>query len=60
MSAPKPAATPLVSVYDGTTCLGHVLGRGKTGFEAFTADDKSVGVFKTQREAAAALTGGEL
>jgi hypothetical protein len=45
----------LVSVYDGTACLGHVLGRGKAGFEAFDPNDKSLGVFPTQRQAANAL-----
>jgi hypothetical protein len=25
----------LAYVYDGQQCLGHVLARGKTGFEAF-------------------------
>jgi hypothetical protein len=51
----RPAATPLVSVYDGRQCLGHVLARGKTGFEAFDRDDKSVGVFPTAKQAANAL-----
>jgi hypothetical protein len=35
MSAPKPASAPMVSVYDGTTCIGHVIARGKLGHEAF-------------------------
>jgi hypothetical protein len=43
------------SVYDGTHCLGHLLGRGKTGWEAFDADDKSLGIYPTQKEAAAVL-----
>jgi hypothetical protein len=42
-------------VYDGQQCLGHVLARGKTGFEAFDPNDKSLGVFPTQRQAANAL-----
>jgi hypothetical protein len=45
----------LAYVYDGQQCLGHVLARGKTGFEAFNCDDKSVGLFPTQRQAANAL-----
>jgi hypothetical protein len=49
------ATTPLVSVYDGRTCLGFVLARGKLGFEAFTADERSLGTYATQREAAAAI-----
>jgi hypothetical protein len=44
-----------VSVYDGQRCLGHIISRGRDGHEAFDLDDKSVGIFPTQREAAAAL-----
>jgi hypothetical protein len=51
----RPAAPPLVSVYDGQQCVGHVLARGKAGFEAFDTDDKSVGVFPTAKQAANAL-----
>jgi hypothetical protein len=56
MSAPKPASAPMVSVYDGTTCIGHVIARGKLGHEAFDREDKSVGVFETQSQAADALS----
>jgi hypothetical protein len=55
MSAPKPAP-PLAYVYDGQQCLGHVLVRGKAGYEAFDREDKSVGVFETQSQAAGALS----
>jgi hypothetical protein len=55
VSAPKSTTAPLAYVYDGQQCLGHVLGRGKSGFEAFDRDDKSVGIFETQRQAANAL-----
>jgi hypothetical protein len=54
MSAPKPAA-PIAYVYDGQQCLGHVLARGKTGYEGFDRDDKSVGIFPTTKQAANAL-----
>jgi hypothetical protein len=54
MISPTPA-TRLVSVYDGTHCLGHVLHRPKIGFEAYDRYDRSTGVFSTQREAADAL-----
>jgi len=54
MSAPKPTM-PLAYVYDGRQCLGHVLARGPAGFEAFDANDTSVGIFETQRQAANAL-----
>jgi hypothetical protein len=52
---PVPA---LVSVYSDDQhrhCLGHVLARGKCGFEAFDAGDQSIGIFETQGEAAHAL-----
>jgi hypothetical protein len=58
MSAPKPAASPMVSVYDGQQCLGNILSRGPKGYEAFDRDDKSVAIFKTQAEAARALPSG--
>jgi hypothetical protein len=45
-----------VSVYDGRTCLGFVLNRGKLGFEALHPDQHSLGVFPTQREAVAAFS----
>jgi hypothetical protein len=41
----------------GRHCLGHVLGRGKAGFEAFDIDNRSLGSFPSQREAAAAIMG---
>jgi hypothetical protein len=44
------------SVYtaDGR-CCGHLVSRGRDGFEAFNLDDKSIGIFSRQREAAEAL-----
>jgi hypothetical protein len=45
----------MVSVYDGTRRLGHVLTRGPSAFEAFDRGDKSVGIFETRRQAANAL-----
>jgi hypothetical protein len=50
--------TSLVSVYAGQVCLGFVLARGDAGFEAFNADEQSLGLFPTQREAAAAIMRG--
>ena len=44
MSFPSPT---MLAVYDGQRCLGHIIARGKTGFEAFDADDRSVGIFRT-------------
>jgi hypothetical protein len=45
----------IVTVYSGKICLGFVLALGAAGFEAFSADEKSLGIFATQREAAAAI-----
>jgi hypothetical protein len=45
----------MVSVYDGRACIGFVLERGRAGFEGFTADERSVGLFPTQRAAAVAV-----
>jgi hypothetical protein len=50
----------MLSIYDGRTCVGFILARGKTGFEAFTADQRSLGIYPTQREAAAALPDTEV
>ena len=49
-------SSPMVSVYDGRTCLGLILARGKLGFEPFTRDEHSLGLFKTPREAADAIS----
>lgn len=46
--------TPLY-LYDGKECIGHVLARGKLGFEAFDPNDKSIGIFASGRQAANAL-----
>jgi hypothetical protein len=48
--------SPLAYVYDGRACLGFILARGRAGFEAFTADEQSLGLFKTQAQAANAVT----
>jgi len=48
--APEPV---LLSVYDGRTWIGLVLARGKAGYEAFGADDRSVGVYPTGATSAA-------
>jgi hypothetical protein len=53
MSARTPAS--LVSVYDGQTCIGFVLGRGPKGYQAYTADERDLGLFPTQRAAADAV-----
>jgi hypothetical protein len=54
MTAPT-SSSPMVSIYDGQRCLGFVFQRGRTGFEAFDAEQRSLGMFPTQREAATAI-----
>jgi hypothetical protein len=51
--AVKPA---LLSVYSGQTCVGHIVGCGKAGFEAFDADEKSLGIFPSEKTAADAVS----
>ena len=53
MNGPQSA---MLSVYDGQRCLGRILQRGKRGYEAFDADDNSLGTFPTDHEAADAVT----
>jgi hypothetical protein len=45
-------------VYAGQTRIGHLYRRSKAGFEAFNTDDRSIGLFGSQREAADALSSG--
>ena len=49
------ARPTLVSVYDGQRCAGFILSRGCAGFEAFDAEQHSLGTFATEREAARAI-----
>jgi hypothetical protein len=53
--ASSSTTAPLLTVYDGRACVGFILSRGRAGFEAFTADEKSRGLFATQQDATAAL-----
>jgi hypothetical protein len=45
----------MLSVTDGTTCIGFVLSRGRDGFEAFNRNGKTIGKFKTQQDAMRAI-----
>jgi hypothetical protein len=45
-----------LAVYSGQVCLGHILPRGKSGVEAFDADDRSLGIFSDQKSAADAVS----
>jgi hypothetical protein len=55
--SPKPNQSSIFAVCDGRVCLGHVLSRGKLGFEAFDSEDKSIGTFDTLLAATRALPG---
>ena len=56
IAADKTTIVPMVSVYDGRTCIGFILARGRQGFEAYSADLDSRSVFPTQQAAMAALS----
>jgi hypothetical protein len=45
----------LTYVTDGREAIGHIITRGKIGFEAFNRSDVSIGMFKTQPAAANAI-----
>jgi hypothetical protein len=50
------SSAPLQSVYDGRECIGFLLSRGRQGVEAFDAAEQSLGIFRNNREAAAAVS----
>jgi hypothetical protein len=61
VDTPKPNAKQhyhWCSVFDGRECIGHIVGRGKLGVEAFDAHDRSIGIFATVPLAANALSNG--
>jgi hypothetical protein len=45
----------MLSVYHGRQCLGHVLPRGRQGYEAFDINDTSLGIYMTRELAIAAV-----
>jgi hypothetical protein len=48
---------PFAAVYEDRNRLGVIVARtGRGGFEAYAADDHSLGTFPTPRGAAAAIT----
>jgi hypothetical protein len=51
----EPAQASIAAVFSDGRCIGHVVGRGKTGVEAFDTDDLSGGVFPTEEAAVAWL-----
>jgi hypothetical protein len=50
----EPSAA-MVSVYYQQRYIGHVLARGREGFEAYDHNEQSLGVFKTEDEATTAI-----
>jgi hypothetical protein len=51
----KLTGLPLSYVYDGKKCVGHVLARGRAGYEGFNRNQQSLGLFRTAPEAANAV-----
>jgi hypothetical protein len=51
----RPVPINTLAVYDGQSCIGHVISRGRAGLEAFDADDQSLGTFATEQSAANAV-----
>jgi hypothetical protein len=47
--------SPMSYIYDGCDCLSFILKRGKLGFEAIDRDERSLGLFPSQRAAAAVI-----
>jgi hypothetical protein len=47
----------MLSVYYCQHCIGFVLSLGRDGFEAFDAEQQTLGLFPTRNEAATALLG---
>jgi hypothetical protein len=45
----------MLSVFDGRALAGFLLHRGPAGWEAFTADEISLGIFPTRQDAASAI-----
>jgi hypothetical protein len=48
--------TSIMAVVVGDRVIGHLLHRGHVGVEAFDRDDRSLGIFPTAAEAAAAIS----
>jgi hypothetical protein len=50
------APVPIVSVYDGAKCLGHIRERDREHIARTWPDEVLLGTFKSRREAADAIT----
>jgi hypothetical protein len=45
----------MMPVLHGPRCVGFIFNRGKLGFEAFNSDERSLGTYPSQQEAAGAI-----
>jgi len=59
-SRSRTTATPAdepswLAVTNGQICIGHIICRGKLGWQAFNIDDEAIGFYPTQAAAADAL-----
>jgi hypothetical protein len=50
---------PIIPLFSAKICVGFILARGMAGFAALTADERSLGLFPTEHEAAAAILRGK-
>jgi hypothetical protein len=55
VTSPTKQPQSWLSIYTGQVCCGHILNRGKAGWEAFDRDDSSLGIFKSQADAINAI-----
>jgi hypothetical protein len=46
---------PLIPILAGNVCIGHLIERGRAGFEAFDRNDVSLGLFASAAAAVDAL-----
>ena len=49
-------AAAIISVYDGTICIGHIAQRGREHGARSWPSEVDLGTFKTRREAADAIS----
>jgi hypothetical protein len=49
--------TGMLSVYDGRRYIGAIIWRGRQGFAAFDAEDRTLGLFPDQKAAMRAVSG---
>jgi hypothetical protein len=55
MTKPAPS-TGMLSVYDGRRYLGAIIWRGRQGYAAFDAEDRTLGLYPDQQSAMRAVS----